>query len=36
MEAVLFNVVTDTTQRDESSVTSQLNKEFSVGAFWLN
>jgi len=36
MEAVLFNVVTDVTQRDESSVADQLNTEFSVGAFWLD
>ena len=36
METVLFNIVTDTTQRDEASVAEQLNAMFSVGAFWFD
>jgi hypothetical protein len=36
METVLFNIVTDKSQRDETNVTDQLNTEFSVGAFWLD
>ena len=36
MEAVLFNVVTDVQQRDESSVADQLRAAFSVGSFWLD
>lgn len=36
MEAVLFNIVTDATQRDKASVAKQLNAMFSVGAFWFD
>lgn len=36
MEAVLYNIVTDTEQRNVGSVVEQLKTQFSVGAFWFD
>jgi hypothetical protein len=36
METVLFNIVTDTEQRDTDTVAEQLEALFSVGAFWFD
>jgi hypothetical protein len=36
MEAILHSIVTDTQQRDASSVAQQLKAEFSLGTFWFD
>lgn len=36
MEAILHHIVTNSEQRDAASVATQLQTEFSIGAFWFD